>query len=89
MGDIEIEPSSPFIQSPEHIPKSSIIIAEGIPLIDLDYQAVDEHYKDNGFLFYRRSWVKKLAGIAEKNLAGMARANMVFYSSSWVSISWE
>jgi len=35
MGDIEIEPSSPFIQSPEHRPKSSIIIAEGIPLIDL------------------------------------------------------
>jgi len=38
-----------------------------------------------GFFFYRRSWVKKLAGIAEKNLAGMARANMVFYSRSWVS----
>lgn len=37
MGDIEIEPSSTFIQSPEHRPKYSIIIAEGIPLIDLDY----------------------------------------------------
>ncbi|KAK2380514.1 protein DMR6-LIKE OXYGENASE [Trifolium repens] len=35
MVDLKTEPSSPFIQSPEHRPKSSIIIAEGIPLIDL------------------------------------------------------
>jgi isopenicillin N synthase-like dioxygenase len=35
MIDLKTEPSSPFIQSPEHRPKSSIIIAEGIPLIDL------------------------------------------------------
>lgn len=31
----EIEPDSVFVQAPEHRPKSSMIIAEGIPLIDL------------------------------------------------------
>ncbi|CAI8618371.1 unnamed protein product [Vicia faba] len=36
MGDLEIDqPDSAFIQSPQHRPKSSIIIPHGIPLIDL------------------------------------------------------
>ena len=44
MGEID----SAFVQAPEHRPKSSVIIAEGIPLIDLS--PIDYHDEDDAIL---------------------------------------